>query len=127
MAEVEGDKGLSKKELNKLARKAGKAGTGAPTAVAVPSDATVFAVVFCKGAKCVPVPDITRTVDLLLVVAEQKTVVKYTINKTANHIPCMYLVSSPDENTHVGSISGDCNIAKFLIKSFPEVRLSHCL
>ena len=99
-AAVDAAKGPSKKELNKLARKNKPA---APS-----TDNARFTVLFCKGAS----PDLCRAVELHLC---ETGSVKYVINKAATepHVPLMKSVAESDS----WSISGDENIARYLVRS----------
>lgn len=96
--------GLSKKELNKLARKAGR--SAAPAEVAVNKEPSTQLITFCQEA----VPLLARSVDLLLRINNS---VDYTIKKGGNaFLPI--LTNSFLQNS---SISGDANISRYLIRS----------
>jgi glutamyl-tRNA synthetase len=99
------DAGLSKKELNKLARKEGRKAGG--TEVAVNTAATLL-ISFSKGFS----PDLSRAVELHLAASN---LVQYTISKGEPHLPILTNV-----NGLVSSISGDANIARFIVRSNPS-------
>lgn len=118
MAEQGEEKKLSKKELNKLARKAGKKGDKSAVggnASSTPSG-PYYTVVISRGiAPEVPSPDLTRAVDLL---AGQGLTIKYVLNKTSSHLPCLVFSEGEGKGGHGnGSISGDENIARFLLRT----------
>lgn len=119
-------KAPSKKELNKLARKEGKKGGipsqqtsaaaagGASTAAA----AALFAVTFCKAAS----PELTRAVELYL---GDQGLLKYLVNKSSSsdsssiqsaHMPILSHLQQPTVTSDKGSISGDVNIARYLVR-----------
>ncbi|KAJ1392885.1 hypothetical protein B484DRAFT_408367, partial [Ochromonadaceae sp. CCMP2298] len=99
------DKGPSKKELNKLARK-NKAPTPTSTTTAK------FNVVFCKSAPA----EVTRCVELFLGEGTKDSV-KYFLNKTELHLPLLTLAQEGEGAGGGESISGDVNMARFLVRS----------
>jgi len=113
-------KGPSKKELNKLARKEGKKKEGQrqPTAgVSVATAPVPFSITFCKTAS----PELTRAVELYL---GDQSLLRYLINKSSDssiqsaHLPILTYTqtSDTDSDNRVGSISGDLNIARYLVR-----------
>lgn len=99
-AATDAAKGPSKKELNKLARK-NKTPTGPK------EDNARFNILFTKSGS----PELTRAVELYL---GNDGSIKYLINKGAEaHLP---LLKSAVE-TEVWSVSGDENIAKYIVRS----------
>ena len=124
-------KAPSKKELNKLARKEGKKKTegGLPsqqtTAAAGDSSAAaaLFAVTFCKAAS----PELTRAVELFL---GNQSLLKYLVNKSNSdssiqsaHLPVLTHLQQDTVTSERGSISGDVNIARYLVRY--QVAQSH--
>lgn len=100
-------KGPSKKELNKLARKEKKnQPTSAEGVVDGPAEFTVHVP---RGAG--PKPDVTRAVELLL--GSKAPKIRYLI-ATATTQALPHMTSELVENA--GAISGDVNIAKFLLR-----------
>lgn len=100
---VDVSKGPSKKELSKLAKKEKKS---------APKDAvsnTSLVVQFCKSAQ----PELTRVLELV----SGGSFTKYSIDKTGNNLP--FLINSAAINN--GSISGDANVARYLMRSAPEL------
>lgn len=120
-------KAPSKKELNKLARKEGKKKTAADpsqqtTASAAAGDsitaaAALFAVTFCKAAS----PELTRAVELYL---GDQGLLKYLVNKSSSsdsslqsaHLPILTHLQQTTVTSEKGSISGDVNIARYLVR-----------
>eukprot|EP00600_Ochromonadales_sp_CCMP1393_P001035 CAMPEP_0174984316 /NCGR_PEP_ID=MMETSP0004_2-20121128/17655_1 /TAXON_ID=420556 /ORGANISM="Ochromonas sp., Strain CCMP1393" /LENGTH=790 /DNA_ID=CAMNT_0016236713 /DNA_START=56 /DNA_END=2428 /DNA_ORIENTATION=- len=93
---------LSKKELNKLARKEGKK-NNTPK-----EDNSKYSIVFCKSMA----PDLAH---LLETVLGEVGVLKFCINKgSESHFPL--LTTNVVADTTPGSISGDLNIARFLLR-----------
>ncbi len=92
----------SKKELSKLAKKEKK------TAPKSETSATTLVVQFCKSLQ----PDLTRSLEQLI----SGPYVKYTIDKTGTNLP--FLVNTAENN---GSLSGDANIARYLMRSVNEL------
>lgn len=130
-------KAPSKKELNKLARKEGKkkteGGQGLPsqqtTSSAAAGDssaaAALFAVTFCKAAS----PELTRAVELYL---GDQGLLKYLVNKSnvssdssiqSAHLPVLTQLQQTTVTSERGSISGDVNIARYLVRY--QVAQSH--
>eukprot|EP01039_Chlorochromonas_danica_P002859 gene2859-3123_t len=105
-------KGPSKKELNKLARKEKKS---QPTSAEAVSDGPVeFTVHVPRGAG--PKPDVTRAVELLL--GSKAPKIRYVI-ATATTQALPHMTSELAENA--GAVSGDVNIAKFLLRKTSSV------
>ena len=116
-------KAPSKKELNKLARKEGKKKTSAdPSQQTTAGDsitaaAALFAVTFCKAAS----PELTRAVELYL---GDQGLLKYLVNKSSSsdsslqsaHLPILTHLQQTTVTSEKGSISGDVNIARYLIR-----------
>lgn len=129
-------KAPSKKELNKLARKEGKKKTegGLPSQQTTATDssaaagdssaaAALFAVTFCKTAA----PELTRAVELYL---GNQSLLKYLVNKSSSdssiqsaHLPVMTHLEQATVTSERGSISGDVNIARYLVRH--QVAQSH--
>lgn len=103
-------KGPSKKELNKLAKREKN-----PTNTAENKEDTKPALFSCSFYKAAS-PDLSRLVELYL---GENGLIKYFILKSTNnetfHMPLLVSLNG-DENVINGSISGDLNISRYLVR-----------
>ena len=107
------EKGPSKKELNKLARKEKKQAHGDGQAPTSTESNANYSITFCKGAS----PELARAMDLYLASLSTTVGLKYSINK-ANEVHLPVLTSSDSPSTP-GSIAGDANIVRYILRSQP--------
>eukprot|EP01031_Cornospumella_fuschlensis_P037073 gene37073-45000_t len=106
MSTTEGEKELSKKEQNRLAKKEKKP---VPVDDGLPF---VYTISMARGQG--PKADLARAVELVLGSAVPKT--RYTISAGAG--PSLPVLTQ-DNNASAGTLSGDVNIAKFLAHASP--------